>query len=420
MTKVLILCPTFDHCDTLSASIASVQTQSFKEWEMAVIDDGAPDRTFEILSAISAEDQRVKAYRHPKGDRHGESYRDPVIRASNAEFVCHLSDDDLWTPNHLASMVASLEQADWVNQAPLRLLPGRSADWRPVNHGTPQGREEARQRIGLSAGINYVGYRRDTYLRLPEGWTCAPKDAGSTDMFMWSKFFHYPELTVASSAETTAIKLPSRIAPRANLTPIERLAALTPWLARLAEPTLALRLRLKASVGARMARIFAIHDPNASSIEEAFVAAGPVVVDAMAKPRPAVNGAPMILPLTDTQRQQAWLAWAMLRAFDGGDEEARLAVRRKLGTDAKQWRATTKALGIDRPEAAVLASRQMRAQCPEIPTPHIMGADHLIRLGRMDEALEQIAALEHRWPDHRALARLHRISRYQPVAEPNE
>src|SRR5262245_33361572 len=116
MAKVLILCPTFDHADALFASIASVRAQSFTEWQMTVIGDCAPERTRQSVGTMMAQDSRISARWHPKSVRYGEIYRDPVIRDSSAEFVCHLSDDDSWTPGHLSQMIALLEQAGWANQ----------------------------------------------------------------------------------------------------------------------------------------------------------------------------------------------------------------------------------------------------------------------------------------------------------------
>lgn len=101
MPSILILCPTFDHADTLFASTASVRAQKFQDWELVVIGDGAPDRTGEIISTISQEDERIRYEAHPKSERYGEIYRDRVIRESQAEVVLQLGDDDLWAPDHI-------------------------------------------------------------------------------------------------------------------------------------------------------------------------------------------------------------------------------------------------------------------------------------------------------------------------------
>lgn len=82
MADVLILCPTFDHAETLFASTASVRAQTFRDWELVMIGDGAPDRTARIMAAISRVDPRIRYEPHPKSARFGELYRDSIIRAS--------------------------------------------------------------------------------------------------------------------------------------------------------------------------------------------------------------------------------------------------------------------------------------------------------------------------------------------------
>jgi predicted aspartyl protease len=47
-----------------------------------------------------------------KGERFGELHRNEVLADSAADFVCYLSDDDLWTPSHLESMYDALRSAD--------------------------------------------------------------------------------------------------------------------------------------------------------------------------------------------------------------------------------------------------------------------------------------------------------------------
>ncbi|MGH8030653.1 MAG: glycosyltransferase family 2 protein [Arenimonas sp.] len=321
MPRALILCPTHDHVDALYASIASVLAQTERDFELVVIGDGAPERTQRIVAALAATDARMSAVWHPKSERFGEVYRDPVIRASTAEFVCHLSDDDLWLPTHLATMLALLEHADWANQAPLRLTLDGRAEWWPVNHGTPALRASVQRRVPLSAGLNYVAYRRDAYLRLPEGWTCAPWEAGTSDVYMWAKFFALPGLRVASSAVSTALKFPSHVGERDTHTPEQRLAEIAPWLARSAEPRLGDRLRRRADIEARMVMLFAVHEiAGADPLDAALARCGLCALPDDAPPGPALDGAPMPLPVTSAQRAQAERAWRFVQAYRAGED----------------------------------------------------------------------------------------------------
>lgn len=350
MPKVLILCPTYDHVDTLYASIASVRAQHFTEWEMVVIGDGAPDRTFQIVDAITQEDPRIRAYHHPKSARYGEIYRDPVIRESEAEFVCHLSDDDIWMPDHLTQMIRLLEHAEWANQAPLRMLVGGGAEWWPINHGTPTMREAVTRHVTVSAGINYVAYRKDAYLRLPEGWTCAPWEAGTSDVYMWAKFFRNSSLSVASSAVTSAIKFPSSMGSRIRRTPEQRMAEITPWLARAAEPGFTDRICRSSSILTRMVTLFALHGAaRCDNLEAAFKVSGfdPVSNALPIEPRPALNGEPMLLPLTAAQLREAHYAWVLVQATNNLSEEAESTLENLYsasGVAPKAWVKKIRAL----------------------------------------------------------------------------
>lgn len=308
MASVLILCPTFDHAETLYASTASVRAQSFSDWELVVIGDGAPPRTGDIMSAITKCDSRISYVAHPKSERFGEPYRDPVIRNSRAEYVLQLGDDDLWAPGHIERMLELLRVSEWANEAPLRVSPDGSAEWWPINHGTEHVRSSIVRGVPVSAGPNFVGYRREAYLRLSEGWTSAPP-TGPSDAFMWAKFFRLPSLTVCSSASTTAIKFPSHVPIRADFDSSRRLAEIQPWLARISEPDFIGTLCRGASVRSRMQRLYGIHGVRPGTpLVDALRQCGLEPVAESAPVNISRDGEPMLLPLSEGQWDEAALA----------------------------------------------------------------------------------------------------------------
>ncbi len=334
MPRILILCPTHDHADTLFCSIASVRAQTITDWEMVVIGDGPPPRTAEVMSAIMADEPRVTYIEKLKGARYGEAYRDPVIRASDADIVCHLSDDDLWAANHLEAMCALLERADWGAQAELRMgIQGRCV-WLPFHHGP----RKNRYRRVLTSGLNYVAYRRSAYLGLREGWTPAPEEFGS-DRYMWQKFLRKRKLAVASSADSTVLKLPSR-RERAGLTPDERVAELTPWLKQVNVPGRMVRLRRNATIAARTVAMFRRYDAHLEgSWQEALRKCGLQVVSADAPCAVAIDEDAMDLPLTRRQRREVRAVFGIGKATHapsrtpGGFE----GWRDVLGDDRSLW-----------------------------------------------------------------------------------
>lgn len=314
MAEILIICPTHDHADALLMSIASVRAQSVEDWRMVVICDGSPPRTIEILEALRQQDPRIEFVVHPKGERYGEAYRDPVIRAASEPYVCHLSDDDLWAPDHLQTMVTMLSEADWASQGVLIVNQTRQAVWLFSNDGVGR-----RRNAGIPGrGLNNVAYRRAAYLRLPEGWTPAPEGRAS-DKTMWAKFFAQPDLRVASSAAVTFVKLPSRLLRR-DYTATDRAAELGPWLARIGRPGMVPELRRQARVlGDMLLQFNELAPIGRRSFEEALAELGLGAVPGREAATIGCDGAVMTLPLTPRQHGQAMFAFRSIQLFCNPD-----------------------------------------------------------------------------------------------------
>jgi len=60
--EVSVLLPTFNGSKTLGRAICSILQQSFRNWELIIVDDGSTDETWDIISSFS--DNRIRAIRH--------------------------------------------------------------------------------------------------------------------------------------------------------------------------------------------------------------------------------------------------------------------------------------------------------------------------------------------------------------------
>lgn len=98
--KVSIITPTFNHERFIAECIDSVIDQTFKDWEMIIIDDGSTDRTPNIISEY--EDDRIIYIRQEnKGPyKLGETYN-KALSLSNGDFIAILEGDDFWPPKKL-------------------------------------------------------------------------------------------------------------------------------------------------------------------------------------------------------------------------------------------------------------------------------------------------------------------------------
>jgi len=92
-----IVIPTYNRGYIISYGIKSVLSQSFKDYEILIIDDGSTDDTESIVKSFS--DSRIK---YIKNQNHGVAHaRNTGIKLANGNYVGFLDSDDLMEESHL-------------------------------------------------------------------------------------------------------------------------------------------------------------------------------------------------------------------------------------------------------------------------------------------------------------------------------
>jgi glycosyltransferase involved in cell wall biosynthesis len=90
----------------LRPAIDSVFAQTFRDWELIVVDDGSDGETAAYLEALAGS-PRVTVIRLPHTGNPG-AVRNAGWRAARGEYIAFLDSDDLWLPHKLAAQLASL------------------------------------------------------------------------------------------------------------------------------------------------------------------------------------------------------------------------------------------------------------------------------------------------------------------------
>ena len=118
-----VIVPSYDRAGFLAEAIASVQAQSFGDFECIVVDDASPTRI-----TVPA-DSRVRVVRRLANGGCAAA-RNTGLRAARGRFIAFLDDDDTYTRNRLAMVREVLGRADvavcWrqgVNDPPFRQPP---------------------------------------------------------------------------------------------------------------------------------------------------------------------------------------------------------------------------------------------------------------------------------------------------------
>ena len=98
--KVSIIIPTFNRGSFLDRTVKSIQSQTIKDWELLVVDDGSTDNTREIVENFIKNDNRIK-YFYQKNCGCPSGPRNLGIEKACGEYVAFLDSDDEWLPTKL-------------------------------------------------------------------------------------------------------------------------------------------------------------------------------------------------------------------------------------------------------------------------------------------------------------------------------
>lgn len=224
-----IIVPTYDHQKTLKYSLGSVLNQTFKDFSVQVIGDGADRVTAKLVQAIAKKDARVRYHHFPKSARTGEEYRHQILKTTTSKYVCYLSDDDLWFPDHLSTMKSLLERVDFAYTLPIMLQPNDTVETWYGNVTQPfyikiflDSQNTRHNFIPLSC----AGHRLSIYRKLSHGWESTPPGK-HTDLHMWQKFVSHPKVRIRKSPHLTVLHLAS--SQRRNFTKADRLTEIKLW-----------------------------------------------------------------------------------------------------------------------------------------------------------------------------------------------
>jgi len=101
---VSVMMPAYNGERFIGEAIESLRAQTYREWELIVVNDGSTDGTARIARAFG--DGRITVIDQPNG---GESVaRNTALMHMRGEFVAFLDADDLYLPGHLETAVTVL------------------------------------------------------------------------------------------------------------------------------------------------------------------------------------------------------------------------------------------------------------------------------------------------------------------------
>jgi glycosyltransferase involved in cell wall biosynthesis len=111
MTKVSIIIPTYNRSALLPRAIQSVINQTYRDWELLIIDDGSTDNTKDVVDEFIKKDSRIK-YLYQENSGGPAKPRNVGIRESTGEFIIFLDSDDEMLPEKIAKQLTVFDRSD--------------------------------------------------------------------------------------------------------------------------------------------------------------------------------------------------------------------------------------------------------------------------------------------------------------------
>jgi len=106
--RVSVVIPCYNGEKYIAQAIESVFNQTFKDFEIVVIDDASTDKSPEIVKQLN-----VRYVRNEKNLGIGGA-RARGVREAKGEYLCFLSADDLFQPNYLEEMMKHADKKSFL------------------------------------------------------------------------------------------------------------------------------------------------------------------------------------------------------------------------------------------------------------------------------------------------------------------
>ena len=99
---VSVILPTRDRGRFIGEAIESVQSQTFADWELIIIDDGSVDDTTAVIEPYLA-DTRIRYIKQPNSG--SSAARNRGLSLARGALIAHLDSDNVWYENFLTAAV---------------------------------------------------------------------------------------------------------------------------------------------------------------------------------------------------------------------------------------------------------------------------------------------------------------------------
>ena len=107
---ISILMPVYNSQDYLKNTVQDVINQSYKDWELILVDDGSKDNSRNICIELQNLDSRIRVI--SKENQGVSSTRNTALDNARGEYIAFIDSDDLVHKDYLKILLSSMEKSN--------------------------------------------------------------------------------------------------------------------------------------------------------------------------------------------------------------------------------------------------------------------------------------------------------------------
>lgn len=184
--KISVLMGIYNCADTLEQAIASIQNQTYSNWELILCEDGSTDNTYEVAQALAASDSRIVLLRN-ENNLGLNATLNRCLGAATGEYIARMDGDDECMADRFEKQVRFLEshpQYQIVSSA--MILFDETGEWGQI--ASPE-YPKPEDTVGGTAFCHAAVLMKKECMDAVGGYTEDPRMLRVEDVNLWIKLY---------------------------------------------------------------------------------------------------------------------------------------------------------------------------------------------------------------------------------------
>ena len=109
MLKSSVIIPTYNRAQVIQRAVDSVLSQTFRDFELLIIDDGSTDDSLNVLQSLAHNDKRMRVV--TQSNQGAGPARNRGLDIARGEYIAFLDADDTWDVKNIEKLHKTLALA---------------------------------------------------------------------------------------------------------------------------------------------------------------------------------------------------------------------------------------------------------------------------------------------------------------------